>query len=463
MKKNLNYIWILGLVATVVFGSTSCKKMLDLKPENLTLSEDALKTPEDAKALLNSCYDEFANLMNGSVQNIHELLGENLSEPQNSAGSLYYTIFNRGTFSFRTADREYLDFYNCILRINTIFENVDNIEGLDDDTKSVMLGEGHFLRAWCHWELVKLWAQPYGYTADNSHPGIPIRLKADKNIEIRSSVGDVYNQVLTDINTSISLLPEDNNNYATSWSAKALKAKVLFLMNDFEESKTLTDEIVNSAKFQFSDSLNRFVQQAPEEVLFQLVSTANNDNRAGSFISNYRSDNNPNPALKPSADMMAIATRGYDKRSSFYEIRNEGQANEYFVTHKFDGDYYNVPLLHLTDMMLMHAENLVETGGDKQTAIDLVDQIRKRAYDTAAYTPMSSDISLSDLKDSIYLQRRLEMAFEGDWTLQLRRRGTRGEDIQIRQAPWDCPGMLIQFPQSENTAGFIFNEEGGCN
>jgi len=276
-------------------------------------------------------------------------------------------------------------------------------------------------------------------------------------------VGDVYNQVLTDINTSISLLPEDNNNYATSWSAKALKAKVLFLMNDFEESKTLTDEIVNSAKFQFSDSLNRFVQQAPEEVLFQLVSTANNDNRAGSFISNYRSDNNPNPALKPSADMMAIATRGYDKRSSFYEIRNEGQANEYFVTHKFDGDYYNVPLLHLTDMMLMHAENLVETGGDKQTAIDLVDQIRKRAYDTAAYTPMSSDISLSDLKDSIYLQRRLEMAFEGDWTLQLRRRGTRGEDIQIRQAPWDCPGMLIQFPQTENTAGFIFNEEGGCN
>jgi hypothetical protein len=76
---------------------------------------------------------------------------------------------------------------------------------------------------------------------------------------------------------------------------------------------------------------------------------------------------------------------------------------------------------------------------------------------------MSSDISLSDLKDSIYLQRRLEMAFEGDWTLQLRRRGTRGEDIQIRQAPWDCPGMLIQFPQTENTAGFIFNEEGGCN
>jgi hypothetical protein len=165
--------------------------MLDLRPENLTLSEDALKTPEDIKALLNSCYDEFANLMNGSVQNYHELLGENLSEPQNSAGSLYYTIFNRGTFSFRTADREYLDFYNCILRINTIFDNIDLIEGLPQEEKTRIMGEGHFLRAWCHWELVKLWAQPYGYTADNSHPGVPIRLKADKNIELRSSVGAV--------------------------------------------------------------------------------------------------------------------------------------------------------------------------------------------------------------------------------------------------------------------------------
>ena len=107
------------IAAVLLIGSAgvSCKKMLDLKPENLTLAADALKTTADAQALLNSCYDEFANLMNGSVQNIHELLGENLAQPQNSAGSLYYTVWNRGTFSFRTADREYLDFYNCILRM----------------------------------------------------------------------------------------------------------------------------------------------------------------------------------------------------------------------------------------------------------------------------------------------------------------------------------------------------------
>lgn len=458
------YARILGAVAitALLATGTSCKKMLDLRPENLTLSEEALKTPEDIKALLNSCYDEFANLMNGSVQNYHELLGENLSEPQNSAGSLYYTIFNRGTFSFRTADREYLDFYNCILRINTIFDNIDLIEGLTPEDKQRILGEGLFLRAWCHWELVKLWAQPYGYTADNSHPGVPIRLKADKNIELRSSVGDVYNQILSDLNSALGTLPEENGNYANADAAKALKAKVLFLMNDHTEALKITDMLIKSNKYQFSDSLNRYTQGAPEEVIFQLISTSNNDNRAGAFINNYRSDNNPNPALKPSSSFIKEAMDPLDLRSAFYEIKNEGKSNQFFVCHKFDKDVFNVPLLNYSDIALMHAESLVETGGDLTEAIALTDAIRKRAYDTN-FVALDPAINANNLKLEIQKQRKLEFAFEGDWTQQLRRRGAAGETITIRQSPWDCPGMLIQFPMSERTAGFIFNEEGGCN
>lgn len=461
MKNTFKTYAIATAIGISAIG-VSCKKMLDLKPENLTLAADALKTTADAQALLNSCYDEFANLMNGSVQNIHELLGENVAQPQNSAGSLYYTIWNRGTFSFRTADREYLDFYNCILRINTIFERIDGISDMTPENKQRILAEGHFLRAWCHWELVKLWAQPYGYTADNSHPGVPIRLKADKTIELRASVGAVYNQVLADLDAAIAGLPVNNNNYANVASGKALKAKVLFMMNDFTGAQTLADEIINSGTYTFSDSFSRFVKGAPEEVIFQLISTGNSDNRGGSFINNYRADNNPNPVLKPSAAFVTIAMQGHDLRSKFYEVKNKGKANEFYLCHKFDKDFFNVPLLHLSDFLLMRAECIVENSGDKTKAIADVDKIRKRAYDTnwVAIDPL---ISMSALKDSIRHQRRLELAFEGDWTLQLRRRGAKGENIKIRNSDWNCPGMLLQFSQSENTAGFIFNPEGGCN
>jgi hypothetical protein len=461
MKKLLIYkVSLLLLFGAMVSGG--CKKMLDLRPENLTLAKDALKTTADVQALLNSCYDEFANLMNGSVQNYHELLGENLAQPQNSAGSLYYTVWNRGTFSFRTADREYLDFYNCILRINTIFDRIDEIADMTAADKSRIMAEGYFLRAWCHWELVKLWAHPYGYTADNSQPGVPIRLKANKDIEIRSSVSAVYAQILTDLDAAITDLPDDNGNYADKNSGKALKAKVLFLMNDFNAASALTSDIISSGKYSFSDTLLRFVKGAPEEAIFELISTSNSDNRGGAFINNYRSDNNPNPILKPSAEFAAVAMQGHDLRSALYEVKNKGKANEFFICHKFDKDVFNVPLLHYTDMLLTHAECLVETGGNKTDAINAVDKIRKRAYG-ANWTAIDPGISTAALKDSIRLQRRLELAYEGDWTLQQRRIGAKGETIKIRKTAWNCPGMLMQFPQSENTTGFIFNEEGGCN
>jgi len=197
-------------------------------------------------------------------------------------------------------------------------------------------------------------------------------------------------------------------------------------------------------------------------VIFQLISTGNSDNRAGAFINNYRSDNNPNPALKPSSNFVKEAMDPLDRRSAFYEIKNEGKSNEFFVCHKFDKDVFNVPLLNYSDLALMHAESLVETGGDLATAIQLTDAIRKRAYDTN-FVALDPAINSTNLKIEIQKQRKLEFAFEGDWTQQLRRRGAAGETITIRQSPWDCPGMLIQFPMSERTAGFIFNEEGGCN
>jgi hypothetical protein len=460
MKRN--YFKSLLWLGTLSIAGASCNKMLDLKPENLTLAEEALKTPADVQALLNSCYDEFANLMNGSVQNYHELMGENLSEPPSLAGSLYFSVYNRGTFSFRTADREYLDFYNCILRVNTIFGRMGSVPGINAATADRLKGEGYFLRAWCHWELVKLWAQPYGFTADNSHPGVPIRLNADKSIELRSTVAQVYERILTDLDSSILLIPESNGNYADRHAATALKTKVLFFMNRFSDALAAANTVLNSGRYSFSDSLNRFTSDVPQETIFKLVSTGPSDNRGSALINNYRSDNNPNPNLKPSKAFAAIAMQGHDRRSAFYEAKNPGKANEYFVCHKFDKDYFNMPLLHYTDLMLLRAECLLETGGDKATAIDDVDRVRKRAYGTN-WIALDNMIPNQQLMDSLRLQRKLEMAFEGDWTLQQRRMGAKGLNVKIRNSPWNCPGMVLQFPSSENTKGFVFNQEGGCD
>jgi hypothetical protein len=56
------------------------------------------------------------------------------------------------------------------------------------------------------------------------------------------------------------------------------------------------------------------------------------------------------------------------------------------------------------------------------------------------------------------------MCFEGDRTTQIKRLGVLENVAFSRNAPWDCPGMVIQFPGAENTvSGFELNPTGGCD
>jgi hypothetical protein len=125
------------------------------------------------------------------------------------------------------------------------------------------------------------------------------------------------------------------------------------------------------------------------------------------------------------------------------------------VISKFDASFIDVPLLHLTDMYLTYAECNVRLNGDSDgSGLAMVNALRQRA----GLTYLSS-LSLV----SVMTERRLELPGEGDRLFQLKRQGVQGEIQKIRGVDWDCPGMILQFPNFEGTAqGFIYNEEGNC-
>ena len=68
-------------------------------------------------------------------------------------------------------------------------------------------GEALFIRALTHFYLVNLFAQPYNFTADASHLGVPIRTFATSGENItdaqnevpRSTVKQVYDQIIADL------------------------------------------------------------------------------------------------------------------------------------------------------------------------------------------------------------------------------------------------------------------------
>ena len=76
---------------------------------------------------------------------------------------------------------------------------------------------------------------------------------------------------------------------------------------------------------------------------------------------------------------------------------------------------------------------------------------------------MNENSSAEAIINQSRIERKKEMIGEGRWAYDLKRRGALGENIQIRNAPWDCDGMILQFPNSENTSNFIMNITGGCN
>jgi hypothetical protein len=35
--------------------------------------------------------------------------------------------------------------------------------------------------------------------------------------------------------------------------------------------------------------------------------------------------------------------------------------------------------------------------------------------------------------------------------------------VKIRTSKWNCPGLALQFPSTEKTSFFVFNDEGSCD
>jgi hypothetical protein len=134
----------------------------------------------------------------------------------------------------------------------------------------------------------------------------------------------------------------------------------------------------------------------------------------------------------------------------------EAGGNTTYGVAKYDRTFMWIPLLHTTEMMLTRAEALALTN--EQQARDDVNFIRTRAG-------LSPTIATgTGLLQVIREERRKEMCFEGDRTTQIKRLGVLENVAFSRNAPWDCPGMVIQFPGAENTvSGFELNPTGGCD
>ena len=312
MKK----IYILTIF---VFGLflTGCESLLEIDPvdEGIVLEADALKTKSDLQELLNAAYDVVDGFYGGRFQRTSELLADNVVLRDGITDEMV-NIYKRYTTGYFTDNESYDEAYKCILRANTILEKVGVVDGMSADDITRMTAEAKFLRGIAHFAVVRLFAQPYGYTADNNHPGIVIKTNTVVELLARNTVAEVYAQIISDLSDAEDNLPDSNSDYvyATIWAAKGALSQVYFQIHDYDNAFTKASEVINSGNFVFEADFDNY--DSGDEAIFKLVSNEASGKKIGEDFGVFRSDgtNIPNIRIAPDVYKNVIKASTGDKR-----------------------------------------------------------------------------------------------------------------------------------------------------
>ena len=464
----------IGILAMIIVALTigSCKKYLDVKPQQRFGSNLAVTSLQGLQQTVLGGFSQMqsGNLYGGGIISNSELLADYISPSTSvltgfSSGQEYthqMNIYNdnaRGMWN---------DGYAAILTANTVLNYLPNFQSSDPATLKLLKGESLFIRGAMHFELVRMFAQPSGYTNDDSHLGIPIRLTmgtvVDGQSTPRSTVAQVYAQVIADLQAADSLLPADRSavgvatsggDYVSKYAAEAMLAKVYFSMNNgnalqnYASAETYAGRVIN-AGFSLNDSLTAVYNQigavTTNETIFQIINSAKDDPSSGNLNGNFShapfGSTVPNYAMNaPLGTILASAQAVGDQRYTKLFKKSFGN---YYCT-KYSAQYSNVTVIRLAEMYLIRAECEAQTGASDATVRADYNVIRARAG-----VPLDNSTSgQAALLAAIRAERDLELAMEGDHYFEVKRRKGTFNTPGAGPLAWNAPTMIYPIPQQE--------------
>lgn len=481
MRTNIKLL--LGLFFSIsLFVSCDLEEL----PENVDIVGPT--NLADLEALLNAGYNNLGWPLGGNAQLYAEINGDNINGPI-GINSDETEIYNRSTSFFNNTIRDnmYRGFYRIVLDANVVINEIDNnidalgLSATDARVKEIK-GEALLLRAMAHFEISRFMSHSPGYSSDNSHLGIQYIKAVDNAIgQNRVTVAQNYADLLTDLKEAESLLSTVNSKnqyYANKSAAQAYLAKVYFQAGfgpdiDTEGSNyqmaynyanaalTNTSAIFDTNLYQggstgterFAGNLldNNNIETPNVETIFGIVSESTANSKGGTF-GRYRTDLTiSNNTIRIMQDLYN-AIPSTDKRKNLL-VETDG---EYFLK-KFNKGILHVPLAHYTEILLIRAEAAAETNKTTQAETDINLILSRAGLSTISGLSKSQFITL------IRNQRRVELLGEGNRVNDLKRIGVNENSLTIRNAPWNCNGIIFQFPATEVFTGFIQNPTGGCN
>ncbi|MGK7369193.1 MAG: RagB/SusD family nutrient uptake outer membrane protein [Candidatus Halalkalibacterium sp. M3_1C_030] len=379
--------------------------------------------------------------------------------------------------------------YDALNTINIILASLENI---DDPTleSDRIEGEAKFLRAFAHFELVKLFAaSPYVAGATNDQLGVPIKTSPVTGSDqfeqpSRNTVEEVYSAVITDLQDAINLMPASSpNGQANSWVAKALLSRVYMTQGEYASARDLAQDVVNNGPYNLNgDVLTFFRNEFSQEGIWEIAHTLNDNPGVNQALPAFYAEG-ARDDIQLSADFVSAAdgiitsdqeselaannqtaedTRFTDLISvdGLANANNETNSTKYEKAANTDD---NAPILRLPEMMFNYMEAQTRLAASiatvPQDVFDQLNAIRTRAIivrdsngnavsdESAVEYDRTDFTNKQELLDAILLERRIELAFEGQRLTDLQRL-----QQDITGLPYDDPSIAFPIPQDEMDA-----------
>lgn len=438
----------IGLLA---ISATGCKKFLEVPPETQLSSANFFSTESDFQQAVNATYVPLRAIYNGPAWMLGEMHSDNTYYARNILFGATEQTENIADFSIPTANgittntnilNQYRQDYQIIARANQVLSTIDNVE-FAQESKDNLRGQALFLRAFAYFELVRYFGEvPLHLT--------PVTNRQEAALPL-ASTDTVYAQIIQDVQEAASLLPskaEQEPGRATSGAAKTLLANVYVVRQEWAAAETVLKDIVANEGYSlmptyeeaFSNTnSNKNNQESVFEVQFQEGPAGLNGNFMYAFLPRPISaeelapitgTSNPQSLSEegnniPTPDIIA-AYEPNDQRkdaSIAYVTLNSSLRGEKLypyikkyakphAVHLNTGN--NWPVYRYSEVLLFLAEALNEQGKGGE-AKPYLDQVRVRA----GLLPTTA----TDLRQAIWQERRVELAFENKRWFDLVRTG----------------------------------------
>lgn len=428
MKKNKIIFAIIGILLL-----SSCEDFLDVKPSNSADSATSIVTVSDARVAIN-----------GIMRNMtsYNYYGRNF---------ILYSDAKGGDFAIASAGRGYdglyqfnhsqtsgsysgfwAHLYQCILQVNNLLTNIDQIEEAGDGSDQLLEYKGQALtaRALFYFDLVRLYGKPYNM--DKTSLGVPLELEVvDAAAQpTRATVEAVYNQIVADLVAGAPLLSKSvEKGYFNYYANMAIQARVYLHMDNFTAALAAAETIINDGVYTLYDNdewYNSWSNEFGSESILEIAMNENEGDLGASSLGYYLL-----PQGKSGASGWFLASDYYlnrlnedpsDVRWTVMiedELSTEnsprlGSCMKYVGGQEMVGDKgkasaTNIKIIRLSEVYLIAAEAaLRQPTPDKTKAKNYLNAIRKRA---PALVPATEDnITL----EMIIAEKSKELFTEGN-------------------------------------------------